>query len=101
MIPIASDESHIDVQLAETDDNEASSPLQRATEDQGDLDDSDEDDFTLDAMPWDDPGVPILLPRRRFAGAGNVETVKDGRCRTIQPALVVNLFLPFSKLSRS
>lgn len=80
LIPIASDESHIDVQLAETEDNEVSSPLQRATQDHDDLDETDEDDFTLDAMPWDDPGVPILLPRRRFAGAGNVETVKDGTC---------------------
>ncbi|KAG5221811.1 WD40 domain containing protein [Salix suchowensis] len=78
VIPIASDESHIDVQLAETNDNEASSPLQQATADQGDLDGSDSDDLTLDAMPWDDPSVPIILPRRRFAGAGNVETVKDG-----------------------
>ncbi|KAG9218907.1 hypothetical protein CCMSSC00406_0000979 [Pleurotus cornucopiae] len=77
VIPIASDESHIDVQLAETDDNEASSPGPRLPAGEGDLDDSDADDFTLDAMPWDDPGVPILLPRRRFAGAGNVETVKD------------------------
>ncbi|KAF4601999.1 hypothetical protein EYR40_005200 [Pleurotus pulmonarius] len=76
-IPITSDESRIEFHLTETDDNEMPSPLQRATEDQDDLDDSDEDDFTLDDMPWDDPGVPILLPRMRFAGAGNVETVKD------------------------
>ncbi len=100
-IPITSDESRIEFHLTETDDNEMPSPLQRATEDQDDLDDSDEDDSTLDDTPWDDPGVPILLPRMRFAGAGNVETVKDGTCLTIQLPLVVISCLCFSKLSGS
>ena len=29
---------------------------------------------------WDQLITPIVLPRRRFAGACNVETVKDGAC---------------------
>ena len=46
------------------------------------LSDSDEDEddegTTRDLIFY--PDVPVVMPRRRFAGQCNVETVKDGTC---------------------
>ena len=42
----------------------------------GEWDEEEEDDFDGDDAHF--PRVPVVLPRARYAGAGNIETVKDG-----------------------
>ncbi|THV08513.1 WD40 repeat-like protein [Dendrothele bispora CBS 962.96] len=51
-------------------------------EDEGGQDedeDEDDDDMDMDARPEDmyQPGIPVVKPRRRYAGARNINTVKD------------------------
>lgn len=47
-------------------------------EDSDDDSDSDENDTMEDNNKFY-PKVPVILPRRRFVGARNVDTVKDGK----------------------
>ncbi len=48
----------------------------------GDYDDDDDDDESDTYGPSSDefPSIPVILPRGRYAGICNVETVKDGKC---------------------
>lgn len=42
--------------------------------------DEDEGDGEYEDQPMYQPTVPVILPRRRYEGARNVRTVKDGMC---------------------
>lgn len=69
-------------------------PLERAEgsvfEDDSSLDEEFENPYEDDVNPNHHPKVPVVLPRLRFAGACNVETVKDGEC--------INLLSVFTNL---
>ncbi len=44
--------------------------------------DSDDEDVDVDGFELSHTSIPIVLPRRRYTGACNVETIKDGKFLT-------------------
>ena len=60
-------------EMAQSDDMDEDEG--RDTDESGDHSDSD-DEEEEDPGPF--PDVPTVMPRRRFAGAKNIRTVKDG-----------------------
>lgn len=49
--------------------------------------DQDQDDWQRREYSEPSVGAPVILPRLRFAGACNMETVKDGELYIYSPAI--------------
>lgn len=71
-----------------TEDEELAEAEEEADEEAERSDDSQEDEMEEEGAETeldDHPSVPIIMPRKRYPGARNVETVKDGGFHSCSP----------------
>ncbi len=71
-----------DIERLQTETEATTDSEELDIRDHSDDSDAEEDDEATSEATGDErySGVPIIMPRSRFAGACNVETVKDGAC---------------------
>lgn len=70
-----------DIDAAEAEEEDGSSSSDNSENDDDDEDEDEETDNDLSVSDLNDRyrrDIPVVLPRRKFVGACNVETVKDG-----------------------